>query len=58
MWQRNNFSGCNKEDCSLEINPVYTIDGFIYSNECFANNADKQVKCYINSDDLEMGCGL
>ncbi len=47
------FSGCLKNVCGANIEPVYTKDGFIYANECYLNNTTKQVKCYIKKD-----CGL
>ncbi|MDD4661845.1 MAG: dockerin type I domain-containing protein [Candidatus Pacebacteria bacterium] len=45
------FSGCSKSACFLEIDPIYTKDGFIYANKCYLK--EKEVKCYINKD-----CGL
>ncbi len=47
----NTFSGCSKSNCSLDLELVYTTDGFIYANECYLKN--KEVKCYLNKD-----CGL
>jgi len=47
------FSGCSKNVCNSNIEPVYTKDDFIYANECYLNNTKKQVNCYINKD-----CGL
>lgn len=49
--KRNSFSGCLKEICNEEIEPVYTKDGFLYANKCYLK--EKEVKCFIGKD-----CGL
>jgi len=49
--KRISFSGCLKENCNKEIEPVYTKDGFLYANKCYLK--EKEVKCFIGKD-----CGL
>jgi hypothetical protein len=51
--KQEDFSGCNINDCISSVVPVYTKDGFIYSNACYAEKNNKDLKCYLNKD-----CGL
>jgi len=51
--KQEDFSGCNKNNCDDVIESVYTRDGYIYSNLCYAKNDGKELKCYIDKD-----CGL